>query len=206
MSDDEFYRIHGGSLLRVEKPALQTATTTPYWLGTIDSRAKGWSIAVRSQVTVREVIRRKWGPGNSQILQRLLSRGIPFAILWSVTPPAVCVSPALLCIPDRPAAYEFTKMDYEMYLGRKSALLEDPAIARAALRKGGIAWRLAIDSGVDFTTVFGLGGSQPGDDHSGEALSECALTQESMDVLVGVYRVYTGRAGFDGLLVANTGS
>lgn len=87
----------------------------------------------------------------------------------------------------RPSNFVATSVDYQSYIERRKELLSDPVIVRAALMKGGIIWRLTIDSirdlegGVDFTRYL--------DDD----LENVQLTQRELGIIVGLYLVWTGK-------------
>lgn len=167
-----------------------------YSLQTINTRTFGWLIAVKGRTNLREVLRRKLGPGNAQIARALLERGIPFSMLW----PAKGFAPPK---PDiqalyRPENYIFSPADYRAYVERRLQLLRDKTVAIAALLLGGIVWRLAMESNIDLNSVIS---SSPEDMlptlrqvRDGEKVFvESVLSQEQLDVICGVYKVYTGK-------------
>ncbi len=48
-------------------------------------------------------------------------------------------------IPYRPVGFQPDLSDYAYYVRKRRALLEDPAVARAALMHGGLIWRIAME-------------------------------------------------------------
>ena len=86
----------------------------------------------------------------------------------------------------RPEQYKPTYYDYQTYIRRRNELLSNPAIARAALKCGGIIWRLTVDALTE------LHGNISFRDILGTALEEIQLTQEDIGIIVGLYNVWTG--------------
>ncbi|PBK93208.1 hypothetical protein ARMGADRAFT_1080361 [Armillaria gallica] len=108
-------------------------------------------------------------------------------------------------IPYRPVGFQPDLSDYAYYVRKRRALLEDPAVARAALMHGGLIWRIAMEhipdpdfilsgSGQDTSRyrvchrIQGVG--KPDFDIWEETLSE-----DQIDLLCGVYRVYRSAEG-----------
>ncbi|KAK0436976.1 uncharacterized protein EV420DRAFT_1280911 [Desarmillaria tabescens] len=115
-------------------------------------------------------------------------------------------------IPYRPMGFQLELLDYTYYIQKRSTLLEDPAIARAALMHGGLIWHITMEHVQDPEFILsGLGGniSRYGECHriQGSArtepdydLWEETLTEDQIDLLCGVYRVYRSAAGSAGSL------
>lgn len=87
----------------------------------------------------------------------------------------------------RPSRFVASSVDYQSYIARRNTLLSDPVVVRAALMKGGIIWRLTMDSirdlegSVDFTRYLDNG------------LENIQLTQRDLGVIVGLYLIWTGK-------------
>lgn len=87
----------------------------------------------------------------------------------------------------RHSRFVASSVDYQSYIARRNTLLSDPVLVRAALMKGGIIWRLTIDSiralegKVDFTRYLG------------NDLETIQLTQRDLGVIVGLYLIWTGK-------------
>lgn len=197
MADEEFDNKYNAWGLTVTKGRVLAGGMPLYGLMSVDSTLQGCIIAVHSRTTLREVLRRRWGPGNAQIGRALLERGIPFKMLLSKPLPNA-YTPAHLTDPlYRLEGRVFTAEDYRSYVVRRLELFKHKSIATAALRCGGILWRLALESNVDIDDVT----SFPGEEemleasiaHSGSTLMVYdTLSPEIMEAIVGVYKVYTG--------------
>ena len=78
-----------------------------------------------------------------EVARDLLNHGIQFSTLLPVKPLPCSVTPPIT-VPVRLAGYKFTRDDYYAYEQQRAALLSNPRIARSALLRGGIVWRLAV--------------------------------------------------------------
>ena len=168
-----------------------------YAVRTHDCVALRWIIVVKGLVTARELLRRRWGPLNAQIVKHLVDRGVPF-LLGCLTPPPVTIAPASY-VSDifRPEGYVFGVHDYQSYVRRRLELFKDWAVAQPAMREGGILWRLAMESDVDVDVCLSVDGRR--DVYQLEALGQgntqwsvVALPDAIADSLIGMYKLYTG--------------
>src|SRR5208282_1210554 len=136
-----------------------------------------------------------------ELARELLNRGIRFHTLLLL--PCIRPSPpAPVSIPLRLSGYEFTSKDYHAYVQERSALLADTRVARAALLRGGVVWRLAMAT-LSFddvlqgpsvaATLYHRGVCFKIGDDSVE-LCDDGLSQLEYDIICGPYRCYTGRA------------
>ena len=78
-----------------------------------------------------------------EVARELLNNGIQFSTLLPVRPLPRSVGP-VITVPVRLSGYKFTIDDYYAYEQQRAALLSDPRVARSALLRGGIVWRLAV--------------------------------------------------------------
>lgn len=112
-----------------------------------DSATVPWMVALPNVVDALYVCRLVHMGGSQitdfEVARELLNHGIQFSTLLPVKPLSRSVAPALL-VPVRLPEYKFTLDDYYAYEQQRAALLSDPRIARAALLRGGIVWRLAV--------------------------------------------------------------
>ena len=184
---------------KLEPYQIRTSEAGPplYAFRTPDGKALGWVIAVKSLVSAREVLRRRWGPFHIDLIRPLLDRGVP-TLLGCLTAPRIVAAPASH-VPNifRPEGYVFQLDDYRSYVRRRLNLFKDRAVAQPAVREGGILWRLAMESEVDMDACLSV-------DHDHEAYQlttvELRDTQWSVtvlpdaiaDTLIGMYKVYTG--------------
>ncbi|KAI0074525.1 hypothetical protein K474DRAFT_1522181 [Panus rudis PR-1116 ss-1] len=95
--------------------------------------------------------------------------------------------------------HSFSTADYQGYVRLRVSLLQTPAIANAALRAGGMLWRLALESIVDVRRV--LHGScddliiQPSVVHlDNREYIETVLPQDIQDCLCGTYSYFTAKS------------
>ncbi|KAJ2912348.1 hypothetical protein MD484_g8066, partial [Candolleomyces efflorescens] len=93
--------------------------------------------------------------------------------------------------------YQYSKNDYESYLRTKRELLTGPA-GRAALLRGGIAWRLAIED-TSFDEVFSGASREAYEGRgvlrgtgSGTYLIDNDLSADELDCLCGFYETFIG--------------
>ncbi|KAK7679194.1 hypothetical protein QCA50_017772 [Cerrena zonata] len=198
MADEEFDTKYNAWGLTVTKGSVPGGCMTLYGLITVNSRLQGWIIAVHSRTTVREVLRRRWGPGNAQIGRALLERGIPFRMLLS-KPLSNAYIPVHLTDPlYRLEGRAFTADDYKSYVVRRLELFKYKSIATAALRCGGILWRLALESNVDINNAISTAEEDEMFNaslaYNGPTLMVYDfLPEEIVEAIVGVYKVYTGK-------------
>ena len=78
-----------------------------------------------------------------KVARELLNHGIQFSTLLPVKPLPRSIGP-VITVPVRLPGYKFTQDDYYAYEQQRAALLSDPRVARSALLRGGIVWRLAV--------------------------------------------------------------
>ena len=158
-----------------------------------------WKIAVHSVSEVLFILRLDANLNDYEIAQELLNRGMPFATLLPVAGNTINPAPTVLRRL-RLSGYCFAQADYVSYCLERDELLRNPRIARQALKRGGIIWRLATDRAT-FQNVL------VGPTLVAILLRQCAsfgslinntlwiddvLDASETDALSGVYYVYTG--------------
>ena len=125
--------------------------------------------------------------------------GIQFNTLLPVNPLPRSIAP-VLAVPVRLPGYEFTQDDYFAYEQERAALLRDPRIARAALLRGGIVWRLAVatlsfddvlDGPTTAATLRRQGVVLKTSDASVD-LCDDGLSKLELDIICGLYHCLTG--------------
>ncbi|PBK61319.1 hypothetical protein ARMSODRAFT_896903, partial [Armillaria solidipes] len=94
----------------------------------------------------------------------------------------------------RVKGFQLTRDDYTSYVGRRKQLFRNNEVLRAALKHGGVPWRLAMEEAPeDFITsgpssrVTEVGGCYKTED--GNDLWDEMLTGDQMEVICGVYKV-----------------
>ncbi|KJA14273.1 hypothetical protein HYPSUDRAFT_208863 [Hypholoma sublateritium FD-334 SS-4] len=161
-----------------------------------------WRIAVRDTPSVLFILRLDGSLCDYEIARELLNRGMPFATLLPV--PRFAINPAPVVLRRlRLSDYAFGLADYSSYCLEQDELLCNPRVARQALKRGGIIWRLAMDratfhnvlAGPTSVTVlqhqclsFGTASSA-----ADTFWVDDVLDPSEADALAGVYYVYTGR-------------
>lgn len=169
-----------------------------YCISTVNTNTSGCTIGVYNKTSLKEIYRRQWGPSNEIIVRQLLERGIPFAMLWrSKHPTSTMTKLSRFLVPFRKHGYEFTPEDYKAYIGRRLTLFQDPAVARAALRHGGILWRLALESNVSLASMASFTVDDPvimsqEINVQNLTLHHDVLSMDIVDTICGVYMIYTG--------------
>jgi hypothetical protein len=163
-----------------------------------------WHLAVTNIIDALFVCRlpRRWN--DYRVVQHLLTRGIRFRTLLPHTLPPPRDLPITL-IPFRLSGYVFTSRDYDIYLREREALLRNPRIARAALMKGGIIWRLIVASTSPDDILSGPSaaislhnlGLALGESNNGHHLWDDIVSNEELDQICGTYLCYTGELSSD---------
>jgi hypothetical protein len=161
-----------------------------------------WMIAVRNPIDALYICRLD-RPGTRpysdfEVARQLLNRGIQFYTFLRVRPMPRYVGPPIF-LQQRLQDYQFSLDDYHAYERDRAALLSNPRVARAALLRGGIVWRLAVatmsfddvlEGPTTAATVLRQGNILKLDD----SMDFCddGLSQLELDILTGVYHVPDG--------------
>jgi hypothetical protein len=154
-----------------------------------------WSLGTWEAATALQCLRVE-GKSPSAIARSLLEYGTPFLTLKP--------SSSLCAAPPRPSftlgwrrqCYQPDVKDYAAYVHLRDSFFRQPH-ARAALLKGGIIWRLAIDS-LNFADAL-AGPSEHVFDYGKCVRAECGdlwdddLSVDELDLISGVYKVFTGQ-------------
>ncbi len=103
-------------------------------------------------------------------------------------------------IPYRPMGFQPDLSDYAYYVRKRRALLENPAVARAALMQGGLIWRIAMEHVPDSDIILSDSGHDTRryenchriqrDGEPAFDISEESLSEDQIDLICGVYRTY----------------
>jgi len=146
-----------------------------------------------------------------KIIGYLAAQGIPFATVKAVrTLPRGCLYHPI----DRSLGYRFAgdifnRLDYKRYQEKKAKVLDD-AVGRAAIRRGGLIWRLSVDfvnikkrvvSGP--TSSVAWKGEKVGETLDGYILVDDCISGEDLDTIVGLYKTYTGTYDIFGFEINN---
>ena len=132
-----------------------------------------------------------------EVARELLYHGIQFCALLLVRSLPLSVTPAIT-VPVRLPGYKFTEDDYFAYKQQRAALLSDPRVARAALLRGGIVWRLAVAT-LSFDDVLEGPTSTATLQRRGMVIrtiwltcvSDDGLSQRELDIICGLYHCFT---------------
>ena len=133
-----------------------------------------------------------------EVARELLNHGIRFSTLLPVRPLPSFVGP-VITVPVRLPGYEFTQDDYYAYEQQRAALLSDPRVARAALLRGGIVWRLAVatlsfDDVLEGPTTAATLQRRGIIIRSENSVDLCddGLSQLELDIICGLHHCLTG--------------
>ena len=169
----------------------------------MDQATMPWRIAVSNVIDALFICRLDI-PGRGPLVDfevalHLLNRGIQFCTLVALRSLPRYVGPPLT-VPSRLFGYTFTIQDYYAYEQERAALLKNPRIARAALLRGGIVWRLAVTT-MSFDDVL-EGPSRAVTVHrqgnifnttdSSVSLCDDGLSRDEMDVICGLHYCQNG--------------
>jgi hypothetical protein len=168
-----------------------------------------WFVVTPGAASALECVRRGLGPQIDCIVEFFVQRGIPFYTLTQLLPsdePSLRRLVKFGPIPTiglgfRPQNYTPSQADYAIYEATRDSYLKQRH-ARAALLKGGIVWRLAIESISSSNALMGpslpTAGMSDGSQmnaiflHEDGSFFDDDLTSDEMDLICGVYRIYTG--------------
>ncbi|KAJ2933956.1 hypothetical protein H1R20_g3127, partial [Candolleomyces eurysporus] len=149
-----------------------------------------WKLATFSPITALFICRLPPEYTETSIAFHLVQRGIPFRVLHP--PPHIrkpLTAALSFMLPVRQWDHQFTKEDYESYLHNRTMVLGQPHM-QAALRRGGLVWRLAIGV-MGFSDVA----RQPtlwGETFSpGANLFEDTASTVELDLICGAYECIT---------------
>ena len=161
-----------------------------------------WKVALCNAVDALYVCRldRTGGLGitDFEVARELLYHGIQFSTLLPVKPLPLLVTPPIT-IPVRLFGYKFTEDDYNAYVQQRAALLSNPRVARAALLRGGIVWRLAVATlsfddvlqGPTTAATLQRQGIIVRTSESSDVMCDDGLSQQELDMICGVYHCFT---------------
>ena len=136
---------------------------------------------------------------DRDIARKLFEQGSHFWTVFDSAPFDIAPPhPGISCL--RLSSYQFSAEDYHTYCHDRAEILRSPRVARQALMRGGILWRLAMEH-ASFQDV--LAGPTPTATIRHQCRSICAgadrfyiddvLTAHEEEVICGVYYVYTGK-------------
>ena len=176
-----------GKVMYVIRPATHTPGPTT------------WELVVEDPITALQCLRR-FMPDVISITRYLISRGIPcntFLPRMSLERLSVPTHPSIpLSLGIRPRNYIPDAADYSAYQAIRDDFLRQPR-GRAALLKGGIIWRLAMEYVDPGRVIAGpTGNSVTGHTlrfPNNHVYCDDNLTEDELDLICGVYKVYTGK-------------
>jgi hypothetical protein len=148
-----------------------------------------WILATFSPITALLICRLPDTYNKTSISFYLAQRGIQFRILHpTLTIPRAKPQPMIHYLPVQKWDHVFTRQDYDSYVNHRTYLLGQPQM-QAMVRRGGIAWHLAIgclglgDVGKE-PTFWGHQFNLP------EGFMEATTVE--LDLLCGAYECVTG--------------
>ncbi|KAG2006841.1 hypothetical protein CC2G_014584 [Coprinopsis cinerea AmutBmut pab1-1] len=165
-----------------------------YYFFDFPSSRNPWKLALLNALDALFVCRLPPDFDDNDVVVALTQRGISFRLFFprrlirypSYRTPSYCP------LPVRPLNHKFTKADYDSYINTRTLVLAQPHM-QAAIRRGGVIWRLAITTlGLaDVQNVVGCGGvlSTRIPDYDGEYVED-GLTARELDLICGVTNMY----------------
>lgn len=180
---------------------------SPWYLVTSRSRDVGWKLVVKDALTACQIARLNLGPSRYEVAEYLLDHGIEFKTLLPCPYPIEQMWPAPqmplfrkgvpLGLGIRPPNHQFSLLDYAIYEDMRDRLLQSPR-GRAALMRGGIVWRLAMESLGFEDVLLGPDGNYTKGDlvvMDGQPFVDDELSDHELDIICGVYRTLSGKCG-----------
>jgi hypothetical protein len=168
-----------------------------------DAATVPWMVSLPNVVDALYVCRLDHTGGlrikDFEVARELLYHGIQFSTLLPISPMPLSTTPPI-AVPVRLAGYKFTEEDYYAYEQQRAAFLSDTRVARAALLRGGIVWRLAVatlsfddvlEGPTTAATLQRRGIVVRTSDNSLE-LCDDGLSQLELDIICGLYHCHTG--------------
>ncbi|TEB33497.1 hypothetical protein FA13DRAFT_1708285 [Coprinellus micaceus] len=171
------------------------STKSFYYLITPRNPLERWTLATLSAAAALMVCQLPRGSSEHDTAYHLARQGIPFRIFHprQALVPRHPRSPIQHTIPMRPPNHTFTKADYDAYVTMRTLLLGQSHM-QAALKRGGMSWRLAI-------TTLGLNGvtDKPSLYNEFQDIMigntwwlDDILTEAELDLLCGLYECFAG--------------
>jgi hypothetical protein len=158
-----------------------------------------WRIATTNSIDALLLCRLDPTFNDYKLCVELLRRGVHFHTLLPLQVPGPAKIPTIF-IPVRLSGYEFTSDDYKAYLRERESLLRNPRIARAALMRGGIIWRLVVSQvsvsevlhGPTAAVTLHKQGIAVPSTESGICLWDDTLDDTELNSLCGLVHCHTG--------------
>lgn len=156
-----------------------------------DNSTTSWTLGVFNAAVALLVCRLPENFSDYDLAFSLLQRGIPFATL-ARSPFQSTRYPPTQILPVRLPQATFSSTDYDVYVQERNALLGNPRVARAALLKGGIIWRI-VGQSCQFATAL-LGHTVAASsgrivavypDGSSQPFFDDIISEREMDILCG---------------------
>lgn len=159
--------------------------------------APQWDLVVPDAITAVECLRRSHPTlGKAGLVQFFSQTGRPFFTRMPVHPqPTPARVPHFLSsFAERHHEYSPDPLDYKGYERDRAVFLQSDR-ARAAIKEGGIVWRLAVDH-LRLADVMAGPVDLPSavyERFDGEAVGSCddELTTDELNLMCGVYRIFT---------------
>ncbi|KAJ3551224.1 hypothetical protein NM688_g4826 [Phlebia brevispora] len=161
-----------------------------------------WQVVAHTAVDIlhllRDIINTHIDTHISRVLlaRALCSNGIPFHTVLPMSS-ASTMSPPPVNLDICPFNYNSTVEEYYVYEARRNSILQGPR-GRAALLKGGIIWRLAMETLNPDFVLSGPGGDRAHEFIINQASSYMVdddLSVDELDIISGVYKVLNHPTG-----------
>lgn len=156
-----------------------------------------WTLAVEEPSIAAYICRLQSNLSTYEIAWHLIQRGIQFHTMLEASSTFITKEKCYRPMPIRLRGYVFSRRDYDAYTRERQEILNTPR-GRAALLRGGIVWRLALDTMSPDSALRGPSWEASVEGcglcvKSGESIMyDDSLSQDELDIICGVYRCETG--------------
>ncbi|TFK18417.1 hypothetical protein FA15DRAFT_603330 [Coprinopsis marcescibilis] len=162
-----------------------------YWVLDPPEPTVPWRLALVTPHDALLVCRLPGNLSERDIAYYLMLRGITFRLFHEsskIPRPTFARPPISKELFKRPFDHKFTKQDYDGYVYIRGLLLAQPHM-KAVLRRGGLVWRLALDTlGIsDALANPKATGAMVSINMSGKEWKEDSLTLQELDLICGAY-------------------
>lgn len=186
-SIDRFHPLHGTNF----HFTLRKVSPRTWVLDSVVADDVRWLCVVEDPVTLMEIARSGYGPTKADLARSLCRRGLAFRTVLPGLPRWPLPPPRRVGLGVMPHGTMPTLDDYESYERLRRDFLRGPG-GVAALKKGGVVWRLAMEEVDPEDIVFGPRGGTLASfqvEWDGASAVDDDLTPQELDLICGVHHV-----------------
>ncbi|KJA15796.1 hypothetical protein HYPSUDRAFT_207584 [Hypholoma sublateritium FD-334 SS-4] len=159
-----------------------------------------WKICIEDVTLALMILRMDEDLSDYDIARTLLNQGTAFRTVLHRSHLRVGTSQAKSIPRLRLSDYLFCKTDYDSYCHERDDILTNHRVARQALKRGGILWRLAVESATFLDVLTGPTSIATLQHWCTSLIADPtniwiddALDESEAEIISGVYHVYTGQ-------------